>query len=166
MMQRKVWTILIKRNLAALVVVYVVAALMLWPMSDSESGQRPLRDALWAVPLYLVFSLIFATVNALAGLVYLWFDGGRDLEEIFLGDLRALKLAAPLPSHPKTAEYLTLMVDDPDEDVQDRIRAAMLAASLRTTVSYSGLFGGLAWQRAADNAVLRYAQEAPSRPDF
>lgn len=157
------WAIIIKRWIAGLVVVYAISVIISWSNKSEYSDDNPLMIGLFGVAIYFVVSFIMSIIHGLSGLLYLWLDKGRDLQELVLADLRAARLPAPREHHMKTISYLSELAADQDETPEDRVKAAALSATVATVIQVSGLFGGLAWQRAADEAVLRYSLEAPSR---
>lgn len=156
------WAILIKRMAAAIVVAYTFSVIFSWSTAADNSGTNPFLIGLIGIAIYLFVSFVMVLINGLGGLLYLWLDKGRDLQELVLADLRAARLPPPRAHQMKTIFYLADIAADPDEAPEDRVKAAAISATISTIRNQSGLFGGLAWQRAADDAVLRYAQEAPS----
>ena len=157
------WAIIIKRMIAGLVVVYAIGVIFSWINESEYSDDNPFMVGFIGVAIYFVVSFIMSIINGLTGLLYLWLDKGRDLQDLVLSDLRAARLPAPREHHMKTISYLAELAADKDESPEDRVKAAALSATVATVIKVSGLFGGLAWQRAADEAVMRYSQEAPSR---
>lgn len=157
------WAIIIKRMIAGFVVAYALSVAFSWATKSEYSDDNPLAVGLIGVVIYLAVSFAMSIIHGLSGLLYLWLDKGRDLQELVLSDLRSARLPAPREHHMKTTSYLAELAADQDEDAEDRVKAAALAATIATVIKSSGLFAGLAWQRAADEAVLRYSQEAPSK---
>lgn len=157
------WAILIKRMIAGFVVAYAVSVIFTWATKSEYSDDNPFMIGLIGVVIYLIVSFVMSVIHGLSGLLYIWLDKGRDLQELVLNDLRAARLPAPREHHMKTISYLAELAADQDESPEDRVKAAALSATVSTAINYSGLFAGLAWQRAADEAVLRYSQEAPLR---
>lgn len=161
-MQSRTWALYLKRFAAALFVAYVLSVAFVYATSDSEYS-RPWRDGLFGVLIFFVASVLMEIVNGLAGLLYLWFDKGRDFEELILSDLRLSRLPPPAEHQPRTMQYLAELASDHTALPQDRVNAAAFAASVATAGRNIGLFASMAWTEAADRAVLRYAKEAPRK---
>lgn len=161
-MQSRTWALYLKRFAAALFVVYLLSVALVYATSDGEYN-RPWRDGLFGVLIFFIASVLMEIVNGLASLLYLWFDKGRDFEELILADLRSSRLPPPTEYQPRTMQYLAELASDPAATPQDRVNAAAFAASVATAGRNIGLFAGMAWTEAADRAVLRYANEAPRK---
>lgn len=157
------WAMMVKRFVAGLIVVYVISVVFSWATKSDYSDDNPLAVGLIGLLIYFIVSILMSIIRALGGVVYLWLDKGRDLQELVLGDLRAMHLPPPRMYHDKTIHYLSEIAADQTESPEDRVRAATLIATVKTVMNHSGLFGSLAWERAANDAVLRYSQEAASQ---
>lgn len=162
-MSSRNWAIIIKRTVAGLAVVYAISVAFSWATKSEYSDDNPLEMGFIGLLIYLAVSFAISILHGLSGFLYLWLDKGRDLQELVLSDLRSARLPAPREHHMKTTSYLAELAADADEDAEDRVKAAALSATITTTIKQSGFFAGLAWQAAADEAVLRYTKEAPVR---
>jgi hypothetical protein len=159
-MAQRFWAVQIKRSLLALTVAF--AAGLLFDRFFYESSERSgWLAGVVAVGLYLVAGLALGLINLATGLIYNSVWRGSDMKEAVLDDLRAAKLPPPDEWHPKRIDYLDNIADDERYPCDVRIRAAAVLASYRIVSHRSGFFNGLAFTQAADDAVLRYAQEAP-----
>lgn len=161
-MQSRTWALMFKRFAAGLIVSYLLSVAFVFMTSDSEYS-RPWRDGLIGVLVFFVASIAIQVVGGIADLLYIWFDKGKDFEEVILGDLRSSRLPPPTEHQPNTIQYLHELASDPAAPPQDRVKAATLAATVATARGNLGMFVGMAWSEAADRAVLRYASEAPRK---
>lgn len=166
-MGRRFWLSRLKQILAACAAAYLLTvAYQHW--DRPEYGEfHPWRDAWIGVALYLGASLALGLVNAAGGIIYLTLDKGTDFEEFVLDDLRRAKLPPPKGWQSTRLEYVAQVADDEHEEVRIRVRAAAVHGAMSTASKSLGFFRGLAFEGAADRAVLRYAAEAPKerRPD-
>lgn len=164
-MHNRMWALIFKRFAAALIVSYLLSVAFVYLTSDSEYS-RPWRDGLIGVLLFVVASTVIQVVGGVADLLYVWFDKGKDFEEVILDDLRSSRLLPPAEHQPNTIQYLDELASDPAALPQDRVKAAAFAATVASARQKLGLFVGMAWAEAADRAVLRYSSEAPRKRQY
>lgn len=160
-MGQRFWAIAIKRTALALVIV-ALAGVAFDYVTNGPQDRSPLTAALVALAIYLVANLLLALLNAISGALYLWLFADADLSGAMLDQLRAAKLPPPDRYQPRTHEYLAIMADDEQAEPNDRVKAAIVLTNFNAAKRNS-IFRGLALTKGMDNAVLRYAQEAPER---
>lgn len=129
-------------------------------ITDSD-GEGHVSSALWGIAAFIVCGALVAFVNLIGWWLYLWLAQGDDFDQFLLGDLRARKVLSPRRGQSRTFSYLAELADDPRIDPKERVKAAVLFGSYSIMLSKAGVFGGMAWGKALDRAVLRYAQENP-----
>lgn len=161
-MQNRIWIVYFKKMLAASLAAYVLSVAAVYFFNDAEFSDA-VRDGIGGVALYIAASIIISIVGFFGGLLYLWADKGTDYEELALSDLRSRRLPPPEAYHPRTAQYLSELAQDPDVEPNDRVNAATLAATFAMTQKHLGFFAGVVFATAADRAVARYSNEAPRK---
>ncbi len=155
---KRFWAVQLKRALFGFAFVFIAG--IAWEWAFVEPYERNgLMAGVWATLLYLAVSIVFGIVNGLSGLAYLWLFGGSDMKELALADLRNSRLPGPRPYQAKRFEYLTELADNEDEDTATRVKAGALYAGYYVAMRRSGFFGGLALEKALDEATLRYSAE-------
>lgn len=159
-MGKRFWIVQIKRLILGLASAFAIGLLF-----DQFFNDDYLRSGIWAgvagVGLYLLASVGLSVVNLVSGLVYNLLWRGNDMQEAVLQDLRNANLPAPEEWHAKRMDYLEHLIADPAYPAEIRIKAASIYAAYSVAYQRAGFFGGVALAQAANDAVLRYAQEAP-----
>jgi hypothetical protein len=160
-MGKRYWAVLIKQFLLSAAFVFGAGALYDYLASD-EFSRSPFTAGLVTLGVYLVASFILTFVNAITGALYLWLFAGSDMVDGMVAEMHAAKLPPPRRFDPKNFGYLLDFANDEGAPATDRVRAASFYSSYSVLMSRS-IFKALSLRRALDNAVLRYAKEAPDR---
>ena len=164
-MGKRFWATQIKRTALSLIAAFALGVLFDY-LAYEEFERSGLVAGLVAVALYLLAGLGIGVVNLISGLIYVWLWGGKDMKEAILHDLRSAKLPPPDEYHAKRFDYVAEVADDDEYPPETRVKAAGLYAAYHLASQRAGFFNGVALAQAADEAVLRYAQEAPQpRPE-
>ncbi len=160
-MDKRVWAVYIKQGLIGLAVIF--GAGVAW---DRYFNAPYARIGPWAglIAVAVFYGAAFAItiINAVASGIYLWMFSGKDYQNLILGDLRNVDLPPPDEYAPKNFEYLAYVAEDRDANPEDRVKAATLLGVYKTLMG-QGIFKGLALHQGFDEAMLRYAAEAPKR---
>jgi hypothetical protein len=159
-MGRLIAAVTIKRVLLSWIAAYLVSYGLLRLFADSNESHA--INAIWGVAAFVFVGLVVALINVFGWWLYLWIAQGEDFDQILLHDLRSKRLIPPRRGDPRTFDYLAKLADDPTADPNERVKAATIFGGYSALVSKAGLFGGLAWRKAMDRAVLRYSQEHPN----
>jgi hypothetical protein len=160
-MGKRYWSMIIKKSLLVLVIVFLAGILFDRIINDPEA-RSPIVAGLIAIGVYFAVTALLGILHAISGAVYLWLFASSDLVDGILSELRAAKVPPPRDFDPRNFDYLGLLADDPSEVADERVKAAAFFAGY-TVVMKKGLFSSLAIRKALDDAVLHYSQEAPRR---
>lgn len=162
-MQKRFWAILIKKTLLTFVVLFVLGFLFDRFTNEPEYRSPFLAGAV-VIACYIVISVSWQIFHALVDWLYLSLFAGDDLSSTVLDDLRRMKIPPPSIYESKNHRYLAELADSPFADANDRVAAAVLHGGYKSEMA-RGLFRSLMLQKAIDDAVLRYSQEAPQRSE-
>ena len=159
MADRRYWAVIIKQTLLTFTIVFLVG--VIFDQLTNEDGYRsPFLSGAGAVAAYLVLTSIVFVLHAIVQALYLWLFAGDDMVDSILDDLRTSRLPPPNSTQPKNFDYIEQLANDEDASPNDRVRAGVLFGGYNAAMT-QGLFRALAVRKALDEAVLRYAQEAP-----
>jgi hypothetical protein len=160
-MPKRFWAMTIKKTLLSLLIVFLAGVAFDY-FSNEPDYRSPWTTGVVSIVLYFVATLIILLLNLVTNLLYMWLFLDKELSAAIVEDLHNAKILPPRSQDSKNRHYLAELADDEEAPVPDRVRAAVLHGSYANAMS-SGLFRAVSLQRAIDNAVLRYYQEAPQR---
>lgn len=158
----KVFAPLIKRSILSLIAVFFAG--VFFQAFFTNDREHAGEAGLTALGFYLAASIILGIINFVCGGIYNLFFAEGDYKETYLADFRLRGMPFPRRFDSKTINYLDNIANDPTVGIDDRVKAAFFIGHHRAVVSTAGFWGGLTLERAANEAVLRYAAEAPD-PD-
>ena len=157
---KRFWVTITKRTILSLLVAFALG--LLFDRFVFEEYQRSGWAAgLVAIGLYVAAGLAIGLVNFVSGILLAAVWGAKEMRDAVLHDLRAAKLPPPDEYHAKRFDYLDWIASDEEYPADVRVRAAALYAAYTVAYQRAGFFNAVALAQAADDAVLRYAQEAP-----
>ena len=159
MVGKRYWAVLIKQSLLVFAIIFVTGVIF-DHLTNDASSRNPIAAGLIAIAAYLAVTTIIGLLHAISQALYLWLFSGNDMVGSMLDDLRSSRLPPPNASQPKNFDYIEQLANDEEASANDRVRAAVLYGGYNAAMM-RGLFRALALRKALDEAVLRYAQEAP-----
>jgi len=159
-MGKRFWLMWVKQCLLGLTVAFC-AGVLYDRVFTPDYDRNALSAGLIATALYVVAGLVLAGISFVTSLLYLKLFAISDLSGGILDEFRALKMPPPRSHHSKNFDYLAALADDGREDPDDRVKAALIFGGYKATMG-TGIVRTLTLRKAIDDAILRYAQEAPT----
>lgn len=161
-MSKRIWAMTIKRTLLSVGVAFVAGMIFERLFGNAYGESEAFQAGFIAVAVYAAAGIGLALINLASGALYLWWFADKEMTETILEEFRALKMPPPGQYASKSFAYLAELADDKYADPDDRVKAAFMHGTYKAIMA-KGLFRSLAVGKALDNAILRYAQEAPAR---
>lgn len=158
---KRYWASIIKRSLIAFSLIFLLGVTFDHLTNDSEY-REPITAGFVALIIYLFAILVLSVVHFISNGLYLWWFRGSDMVQGILDELRQMRIPAPNEYEPKNFDYIQMLADDEEAEANDRVKAGVFLGAYNLAMS-NGIFSALVLRRALDDAVLRYAQEAPRK---
>lgn len=160
---RLFWIMMAKRTACNIAVAFAFGVAFHWLTKSDYDSTTNIQAGLMGILIYVIASTGLGMLNFVCGIILLFIDRGRSFRTLVLDILRAEKLPAPREYQSKTFSYLIEIADDESENPNVRVKCACNYTALKAVIDRSGFWATVAMMQAADDAVLRYAEESPAR---